>query len=128
MTASNSQTPGFGAASDDPLANDPELRKELAAMFVDDGPGQLAQVREALNLHDAPALKAAAHTLKGSVGVFKDHPAYDAALRMEHVGRDADWAAAEAAWEVLNREFARLLSQVAAMAGREQAPAAGGSS
>ena len=127
MSSSNPQMPGVGPASDDPLAGDPELRKELASMFVDDGPAQLAQVREGLNKHDAPALKAAAHTLKGSVGVFKDQAAYDAALRMEHVGRDADWAAAEAAWDVLNREFARLLSDVAVMAGREQAPAAGGS-
>ena len=128
MTAPQQPTPTFGAASDDPLANDPELRKELAGMFLEDGPGQLAQVREALNKHDAPALRAAAHTLKGSIGIFKDQPAYDAALRMEYLGRDADWAPTEEAWQDLDREVARLLTVVAAMAGREQASASGGSS
>lgn len=116
----------FGASEEDPLVNDPELRKELAAMFLEDGPGQLAQVRTALDKRDASGLKAAAHTLKGSVGVFKDQAAYDAALRMEYVGRDADWPHAEAVWQDLNREFERLLKVVAEIAGRAAEPAAGG--
>lgn len=118
----------FGAPQEDPLANDPELRKELAAMFVEDGPGQLAEVRTALDKRDAPALKAAAHTLKGSVGVFKDQPAYDAALRMEYVGRDADWPQADAVWQDLNREFERVLKVVAEIAGRTTTQATGGRS
>lgn len=127
---SDSSTPSnpFGASQEDPLANDPELRKELAAMFVEDGPGQLAQVRTALDKRDAPGLKAAAHTLKGSIGVFKDQAAYDAALRMEYAGRDADWPQADAVWQDLNREFERLLKVVAEMAGRTEAPASGGRS
>lgn len=118
----------LSASQEDPLANDPELRKELAAMFVEDSPGQLAQIRTALDKRDAPALKAAAHTLKGSVGVFKDQAAYDAALRMEYVGRDADWPQADAAWQDLNREFERLLKVVAEIAGRAPTPATGGRS
>jgi HPt (histidine-containing phosphotransfer) domain-containing protein len=110
-----SQT-GFGAFDDDPLAGDPDLRKELAEMFLTDGPGQLAQVREALTRQDGPALQAAAHTLKGSVGIFQDQAAYEAALRLEHIGRDADWPPAEDAWQVLDREVARLLRDVEAMA------------
>lgn len=128
MSDSTTTSNPFGASQEDPLANDPELRKELAAMFVEDGPGQLAQVRTALDKRDAPALKAAAHTLKGSVGVFKDQPAYDAALRMEYVGRDADWPQADAVWQDLNQEFGRLLKIVAEIAGRAAAPATGGRS
>lgn len=126
MSNPNPQTTGFGAADDDPLANDPELRHELAAMFLEDGPKQLAQVRAALDKHDAAALKSAAHTLKGSVGVFKDQAAFEAALRLEHIGRDSDWPPAEAAWQDLNREFERLLKVVAAMAGGAGTPAGGG--
>lgn len=127
MTDPTPQSNPLGAG-EDPLGDDPELRKELATMFLEDGPGQLTQVRTALDKRDAPALKAAAHTLKGSVGVFKDQATYDAALRMEHIGRDANWPPAEAAWQDLNREFERLLKAIAAMAGRAEAPTAGGRS
>ncbi|HUY87714.1 MAG TPA: Hpt domain-containing protein [Pirellulales bacterium] len=128
MNGPNSQTTAFGDADQDPLAGDPELRKELAAMFQEDAPKQLAQIRAAVNNHDGSALKVAAHTLKGSIGVFKDLAAYEAALRMENIGRDADWPPAEDAWQNLNAEVARLLTVVAAFAGREAAPASGGSS
>jgi hypothetical protein len=39
----------------------------------------------------------AAHALKGSVGTFGAQPAYDAALRLEEIGRDQTWADADAA-------------------------------
>lgn len=118
MSNLSSQT-GFGASDDDPLAGDPELRRELAGMFVQNGPGQLAEIREAMSQGDGAALQAAAHTLKGSVGVFNDRAAYEAALRMEHIGRDADWPSAEDAWQVLDREVARLLNDAEAMAATE---------
>jgi len=96
------------APSDDPLTGDPELRKELAAMFLEDCPRLLSEIRSAVTQHDGPSLKFAAHTLKGSVGVFKVQPAFDAALRMEHVGRDCDWDHAEEAWNCVNKEMAGL--------------------
>lgn len=126
MTDERSQQPGASSAESDPLAADPELRKELAAMFLDDGPAQLEAVRTAMANHDARALQGSAHTLKGSVGVFKDQAAYEAALRMEHVGRDADWQSADDAWQVLEREVKRLTAEVAVIAGREASPAGGG--
>lgn len=125
MTASDSPTIGFGDRDEEPLAGDPELRQELAAMFLKDGPNQLVRVRAALNDRDGSALEAAAHALKGSIGVFKDQAAYEAAWRMENVGRDADWRAAEDAWQSLDAELARLLTVVAAFAGREGAPTTG---
>ena len=96
------------ADSDDPLAGDPELRQELAVMFLEDCPKLLSEIRAAMTQHDGPALKHAAHTLKGSAGVFKVQPAFDAALRMEHVGRDCDWDHSDEAWKVLNKEMASL--------------------
>jgi HPt (histidine-containing phosphotransfer) domain-containing protein len=100
--------PVVDATSDDPLAGDPELRKELAAMFLEDCPKLLSEIRAALTQHDGPGLKLAAHTLKGSAGVFKVQPAFDAALRMEHVGRDCDWDHSEEAWNVVTQEMASL--------------------
>lgn len=97
----------------DPLAEDLALRKELAAMFLEMAPAQLGEIRTALSRRDAIGLKAAAHTFKGSVGIFKDQPAYDAALRLEHVGRDADWEHADEAARTLEREAARLSADLA---------------
>ena len=96
------------AASDDPLAGDPDLRRELAAMFLEDCPKLLSEVRAAVTARDGPSLKRAAHTLKGSVGVFKFQSAFDAVLRMEHVGNDSDWAHAEEVLETVDGEMAVL--------------------
>ena len=94
--------------SDDPLAGDPELRKELAVMFLQVCPELLTEIRTAISQHDGPSLRFAAHTLKGSAGVFKVQPAFDSALRMEHIGKEEDWDHAEEAWEAVNGEMDRL--------------------
>jgi HPt (histidine-containing phosphotransfer) domain-containing protein len=96
--------------SDDPLADDPELRQELAEMFLEDCPRLLSEIRAALTQRDGPSLKHAAHSLKGSAGVFRVQAAYDAALRMEHVGKDCDWDHGEDAWNNVNKEMASLSS------------------
>ena len=101
-------TPRWGAAGDDPLDGDQTLREILAVMFLEDCPRHLSEIKAAILQHDGPALKLAAHTLKGSVGVFKDPPAYEAVFRMERIGKEGDWEHAEAAWETVNTEVDRL--------------------
>jgi two-component system sensor histidine kinase/response regulator len=108
MSANANPGVSVDVPSDDPLADDLELRQELAAMFLEDSPRLLSEIRDAMNQHDGPALKFAAHTLKGSAGVFRVQPAFEAALRMEHVGRDSDWNHAEEAWINVNKEMSGL--------------------
>ena len=93
---------------DDPLAGEPELRKELATMFLEDCPKLLSEIRGAMTQQDGTALKLAAHKLKGSTGVFRVQSAFDASLRMEHIGNECDWDHAEEAWKTLNREMVDL--------------------
>jgi len=97
-----------GSDSDDPLAGDPELRKELAQMFLEDYPKLQSAIRESMTRRDGPSLKHAAHTLKGSVGVFKVEPAFDAVVRIEHIGEKCDWEHAEEAWVGFVGEMAGL--------------------
>ena len=99
-------------ASDDPLAGEPELRRELATMFLEDCPRLLSEIRTATTAHDGPSLKIAAHTLKGSAGVFRVQSAYDAALQMEHVGQQCDWEHAEVAWKSLKEQMAEISLQL----------------
>ncbi len=103
---------GVADDPDDPLAGDPELRKELATMFLEDCPKLLTEIRTAITQHDGPSLKLAAHTLKGSAGIFKVQPAFDAALTMEHIGRDSDWDHGEEAWVRMNAEMDRLAAML----------------
>jgi HPt (histidine-containing phosphotransfer) domain-containing protein len=77
-------------------------------MFLEDCPNSMSEIREAMASRDGPALKQAAHTLKGSAGAFQDREAVAAASRMEMVGRDGDWEHAEATGLVLTREIGRL--------------------
>ncbi len=104
----------------DPLDGEPELRQELAGLFLQDYARQLSKIRQSITDRAAPDLRCEAHSLKGSAGVFRDEPAFSAAFQMEMIGRDAVWDRAEAAWEVLQEQTCRLagiLTRLVAAAG-----------
>ena len=71
------------------------FQRELAGMFLEICPKSLSEIRAAVADRNGPALKFAAHTLKGSAGIFKDKEAVAAAAQMEKVGQNADWEHAE---------------------------------
>jgi PAS domain S-box-containing protein len=84
------------------------LLRELAGLFLDDCPRQMQEIREAIACRDAPRLRLAAHTLKGSVGNFSAPRAFAAAWQLERMGRELDLARAEEAQTTLEREIQRL--------------------
>jgi PAS domain S-box-containing protein len=65
-----------------------ELLKDLVTLFLDDYPKLFDGIRGAAERGDAEAMERAAHKLKGSVANFAAPIAYDAALRLEAMGRD----------------------------------------
>ncbi|MFO0985577.1 MAG: Hpt domain-containing protein [Planctomycetota bacterium] len=87
---------------------DRELLGEMAELFLTDCQGLLAKVREAVEHQDRALLQRAAHTLKGSVGNFAAKAAYEAARKMELMGRNGELAGAEQAYASLEQELARL--------------------
>jgi HPt (histidine-containing phosphotransfer) domain-containing protein len=103
----------------DPLEGEPELRQELAWVFLEDYEFQLAKIHQAIVSHEAAELRKAAHTLKGSTGVFRDQQAFDAAFHMEFIGRDAAWERAEGAWEILQAETLRLADDLRKFVARD---------
>ena|GEM_PF-1167512 len=105
------------AAAADAFAEDPVFLAELAGMFLEDCPNLVSSIRTAIDVQDAAELKLAAHTLKGSIGVFKDRSAFDAAFEMECAGRDGDWEQAERIWQGLNEELTRLSGFLKALVG-----------
>lgn len=66
------------------------MARELAEVFLDDYPVRLEEVRAAVTSGEADALRRAAHTIKGAVGTFSEIGAYEAALRLETMGREGD--------------------------------------
>jgi HPt (histidine-containing phosphotransfer) domain-containing protein len=99
------------------VKGDRKILQELVGIFLEEGPRLTSGIRKAIGLRDGPALTLAAHTLKGAAVVFAGHAAAEAAGRLERIGRDGEWPRAEEAWAVLQREIARLIPALSAVAG-----------
>ena len=105
------------AAALERVGGDNELLEEVAKLFLDSAPDLLGQIREAVARRDPQALQHAAHTLKGSVGNFGAEAAFDAALRLEKMGRAGDLAGVKEAFEALEAEMQRLEPALASLGG-----------
>jgi two-component system, sensor histidine kinase and response regulator len=90
--------------------DDTELMKELIAIFVAEYPRQLTDVRSAVEATNASALHSAAHAIKGTVGNFSAHLAFEAAASLEGMGRAGNLANASERFDQLEREVKRLHS------------------
>ncbi len=82
---------------------------EIAAVFLEDSPKLIVKIRIALNQGDSHALDHAAHSLKGSVANFASPVAYEAASRLETMGRERDLTNAEDAFQTLQSEINSLV-------------------
>ena len=91
------------AACDD----DPKLLRELIQVFQADAPGTLARVREAVQEHDAPRMREAAHRLRGLLSTFSAMAAAEAA-RLETMGAGGQLDAAASTLDGLAELVERL--------------------
>jgi len=97
------------------IDGDWELLRELAGIFLEESPGLLLGIRDAISRGDSEALVRAAHKFKGSVGNFAAQLAFDAALTLEEIGREGDMSKAEDAYETLETEAERLRRALVAL-------------
>jgi len=93
-----------------------EVLQELVALFFEECPTLMNQIRTAIADRDKPLLRRAAHTLKGSVAVFGAESAREAAWRLESIGRDGDMDEAAAAWQSMERQIKRLMPALTELA------------
>jgi CheY-like chemotaxis protein/HPt (histidine-containing phosphotransfer) domain-containing protein len=98
------------------VGGDMELLGELVALFMDDGPRLLDEIGQAVRLGEAEILARTAHTLKGSVGNFAADDAFQAALRLEKIGREGEMHLAGGTLEELEREIQGVLNELSAFA------------
>lgn len=97
------------------IDGDMEFLKELIRMFLTNYPAQLTTIRDALRQGDSKTLERAAHTIKGSVGIFCAKHAFDAALRLELMGRENNVTGIKEACALLEKEIGRLKSRLEAV-------------
>ncbi|MFH1314371.1 MAG: response regulator [Candidatus Eisenbacteria bacterium] len=100
------------------MEGDVELLKEIAEMFLEESPVLMDRMRQAAADGDCKKLERAAHTIKGSVGNFAARLAFDAAQRVEELGREGDLDHAVEAFKKLEQEIERLKPALASL-GRE---------
>jgi two-component system sensor histidine kinase/response regulator len=92
-----------------------DLLKDVVDVFLEDAPSILARLKEALQNNNAVDVAAAAHALKGSVGLFSQGDAYECARRLEQLGRSGDLTGGEAVGEELAASVSRLTTELRAL-------------
>jgi signal transduction histidine kinase/HPt (histidine-containing phosphotransfer) domain-containing protein/ActR/RegA family two-component response regulator len=100
------------------VGGDWQLLGRLAALFIKECPGWLAAISAALDEGDPVGLRRAAHTLKGGLSTFSTGAAWEAARRLETMGREAGLDGAQEALAALAREVERLQPALTFLASR----------
>jgi len=90
------------------VRGDGHLLRELAEVFLEESPGLMKAIREAVEAEDAAALRRSAHTLKGSVYYFGLSRARELALALEKMAQDGNLEKAEETLVALEGEMERL--------------------
>ncbi len=95
------------------VGGDRKALAQLVRIFRADSPKQVAQIRKAIRGIDAPALRAAAHAVKGAVSNFAAPAATEAAVRLQRMGDTGHLAGAEDALDRLEREIDKVIEALA---------------
>jgi CheY-like chemotaxis protein len=91
---------------------DKKLFKEISKMFLEGLADNLAIIKDAIAKSDAYALERAAHALKGSIGNFGAKRSFDAAYRLEKMGKEGKMDETKEAFKELEKELALLETEL----------------
>ncbi len=93
----------------------PQRAAMLVAIFLEeDGPHHRAALSRAAEQSDAPAIRDAAHALRGAAGEICAPAVTDAAEQLEAAAEDQDLERIEKKYETLDREIQKLTSNLEA--------------
>ena len=85
-----------------------DLLRDVVNLFLEDCPKLMDGIRGAVERSDAHGLERAAHKLKGTVANFSARASYDAALRLEAMGREGHLETARDALGALDMALEEL--------------------
>jgi CheY-like chemotaxis protein len=90
-----------------------KLLREVIGVFLTDAPNRVVEINAAVRQHDAGALTAAAHALKGSIGLFSNNGvAYEAARRLEQMARSGEFNGIEQQSSDVEQRVVHLLEEL----------------
>ncbi len=87
---------------------DREALVRLTRAFLEDYPGILEGMRQAIREKDGSGLEKLAHKLKGSLGLFGASGASTLAVRLQAIDRGGQWEEAVGTFQCLEKEVATL--------------------
>ena len=90
------------------LGHDRRLERELLETFLEESPGMLAELTEALEAGDTVRVERLAHGLRGALASVSAGAATAAARELEQRARQRDAQACRTAARALSAEVARL--------------------
>jgi HPt (histidine-containing phosphotransfer) domain-containing protein len=93
------------------VEGDLRLLAELSALFLQDYPRLLEEIRNSLLQNDYSGLERAAHTLKGRLAFFGVHRAHRQVLELENMGRSNDLTRAGQTLTEVESEMEGLLPE-----------------
>jgi signal transduction histidine kinase/CheY-like chemotaxis protein/HPt (histidine-containing phosphotransfer) domain-containing protein len=85
-----------------------DLVLDMLEILLEDAPGHVKRIEEALAGRDTTALAAAAHRLKGAAGNLGAEPLFEAAKAIEAMGRGGDLDGASARFPAMQEEMRRI--------------------
>jgi HPt (histidine-containing phosphotransfer) domain-containing protein len=94
---------------------DRQLLAELSAMFLQDCPRLLSEVRNSIRSGDCTSLERAAHTLKGRLAFFGIYKGGELAAELEEIGRKKDLALAGQRLAEFESELESILPEFASL-------------
>jgi CheY-like chemotaxis protein len=86
----------------------------MVTVFREDWPRRMEELRAAIRARRGADLAAAAHALKGSIGTLRASNAFETARRLEFLGKQGDFAAAQETLPALEEKLHRLESRLSA--------------
>jgi len=85
-----------------------DLFQDITKMLLENLPNDLGKIREAIAVSDSHKLEQEAHSLKGALGNFGAKRSFDAAYRLEKIGKDGKMDESEDAFKTLEKEVLAL--------------------
>ena len=97
------------------VGGDVELLREIGALFLEECPTAMDELRQAVVARDANLIEHRAHSLKGSVATFGAGAAAAAALELERQGHNSDFHQVESSLQRFELSVAMLCSDLRAL-------------